>query len=147
MHDRHLLFATPVRPPLSSMGHLVQLLDLRDALQVAPLMVDATPRGDDNNLAYRLACLREQAATASAQALRVRPTARSVAWSPVGCSPAGGCLLALATEDGKVPRGLIHRALAVLLFCAAANFVALLGIKFLPLRAVSPHRGTGEKSA
>ena len=67
------------------------------------MLVDATPRDADDSLAYRLACLREQAATASAQALRVRPTARSVAWSPAGCSPAGGCLLAVTTEDGKVP--------------------------------------------
>jgi hypothetical protein len=67
-------------------------------------MVEATPHDSETNLAYHLACLREQAATATAQALRIRPTARSITWSPCGCSPAGGCLLALTTDDGKVPR-------------------------------------------
>ena len=66
-------------------------------------MVDAIPHDDTHSLAFQLACLKEQAATAPAQALRTRPTARSVAWSPAGCAPDGGCLLAVTTDDGKVP--------------------------------------------
>ena len=66
-------------------------------------MVDAIPRDDSHSLAFQLACLKEQAATASAQALRTRPMTRSVAWSPAGCSQTGGCLLAVTTDDGKVP--------------------------------------------
>ena len=66
-------------------------------------MVDAIPHDDTHSLAFQLACLKEQAATAPAQALRTRPTTRSAAWSPAGCSPDGGCLLAVTTDDGKVP--------------------------------------------
>lgn len=37
-------------------------------------------------------------------ALQLRPvsTVRSVAWSPPGCTPAGGCLLAVVSEAYKV---------------------------------------------
>ena len=101
----------PPHPPHRSFSWYPPDNDMRHGVQVAPLMVDATPHDADNNLTYHLACLREQAATASAQALRIRPTTRSIAWSPSGCSPAGGCLLALTTEDGKVPLSKHHAPL------------------------------------
>ena len=69
--------------------------------QASPLHVDAKPGNHVNSLSFHLACLREQAVTATAQVLRTRATVRSVAWSPSGFSPGGGCLLAVVTDDGK----------------------------------------------
>ncbi len=83
--------------------------------QVSPLMVDAIPHDDTHSLAFQLACLKEQAATAPAQALRTRATARSGAWSPAGCSPDGGCLLAVTTDDGKVPPSCFRKLRQLLL--------------------------------
>lgn len=70
--------------------------------QESPLLVDAAPVDAARNLHFHLACLREQAASSTAQHLRRRATVRSVAWSPPGCSPSGGCLLTVVTDDGKV---------------------------------------------
>ena len=65
----------------------------------------APPAGDCHDVYDELASLKSELNTQrpepTAQADKVPPVVRSVGWSPPGCCPSGGCLLAYVTDDHK----------------------------------------------
>lgn len=60
---------------------------------------------DPSDVHYELNNLRRTAFTSTYQVVQAELAARGVAWSPAGCSPHDGCLLAVVANDHRVRRG------------------------------------------
>ena len=66
------------------------------------LQAPGCPRDPTADVHYELAQLRSAATTSSYPAVKAELLVRSLAWSPAGCTLAGGCLLTMVTNDHKV---------------------------------------------
>ena len=69
---------------------------------VSVLQAPGSPREATADAHHELSHLRMAAMVSQYPSLQVGLTARSLAWSPAGCSQAAGCLLATATNDHQV---------------------------------------------
>ncbi len=68
--------------------------------EIDALTAGCIPSNYDESLHLSLACLGE----IQSQEFGAKNSVQAVAWSPIGCTPQGGCLLACVTSDFKVRR-------------------------------------------